>query len=196
MCGWPAARPPVNIMQVYCCDLPCVSPPLRSITRTYWTPPQTPPTPPLLAEGLACAFSTSLSYIPSLKRAVSARLLENYRSSIDRMSSIVHNKIDGWGIMKQWRLWAFVLNCLMYPFLFIRKGLDNVMIQEVLIHARCDTTRRWATRGKRTCGIMGEEKREERGVFTLRVLIHYRKGEARSVTLSQWCHLYATWKVT
>lgn len=38
--------------------------------------------------------------------------------------------------------------------------------------------------GKRTCGIMGEEKREERGVFTLRVLIHYRKGEARSVTLS------------
>lgn len=117
ICGWPAARPPINIMQVHCCGLPCVSPRLRSITWTYWTPPQNPPTPPLLAEGLVCAFSTSLSYIPSLKRAVSARLLENYRNSIDGMSSIVHNKIDsGWAIMKQWRLWAFVLN---YVYIFV-----------------------------------------------------------------------------
>lgn len=37
---------------------------------------------------------------------------------------------------------------------------------------------------KRTRGMKGEEKREEGEVFTLRVLIHYRKAEARSVTLS------------
>lgn len=30
-----------------------------------------------------------------------------------------------------------------------------------------------------------EEKREEGEVFTLRVIIHYRKAEAHSVTLSQ-----------
>lgn len=68
-CGWPAACPPINIMQVCCCDLPCVSPQLRSITRTDCTPPppSEPPPPPPLSEGLVCAFSTSLSYIPSLK---------------------------------------------------------------------------------------------------------------------------------
>lgn len=38
---------------------------------------------------------------------------------------------------------------------------------------------------KRTRRMKGEEKREEGEVFTLRVLIHYRKAEARSVTLSQ-----------
>ena len=65
-CGWPAACPPINIMQVCCCDPPCVSPLLRSITRTDCTP-RKPPSPPPLSEGLVCAFSTSLSYIPSLK---------------------------------------------------------------------------------------------------------------------------------
>lgn len=37
---------------------------------------------------------------------------------------------------------------------------------------------------KRTPGMKGEEKRGEGEVFTLRVLIHYRKAQARSVTLS------------
>ncbi len=37
---------------------------------------------------------------------------------------------------------------------------------------------------KRTRAMKGEEKREEGEVFTLRVLIHYRTAEARSVTLS------------
>lgn len=50
--------------------------------------------------------------------------------------------------------------------------------------------------GKEDTWDNGEEKREEGEVFTLRVLIHYRKAEARSVTLSQWCHLYTTRKVT
>lgn len=63
--------------------------------------------------------------------------------------------------------------------------------------------RRWATRCKSQWkrGHVGwrgggAEKREEGEVFTLRVLIHYRKAEARSVTLSRWCHLYTTRKVT
>lgn len=39
-CRWPAAGPPINIMQVCGAALPCVSPQLRSITPTDCAPPR------------------------------------------------------------------------------------------------------------------------------------------------------------
>lgn len=81
--GWSAVCLPINIMQVCCCDLPCVSPQLRSITRAA------PPPPPPFSQGLVCAFSTSLSYIPSSERTVSARM---FRYSIDRIHSIRYGR--------------------------------------------------------------------------------------------------------
>lgn len=92
-CGWPAACPPINIMQVCCCDLPSVSLQLRSITWTDCTPFPQPPFPHLHPLW-RCLFNIIIIY-PPFERAVSARPLKHYRNLVDKICSVGFNRIRG-----------------------------------------------------------------------------------------------------
>lgn len=89
---WVAGCLPTHQYHASCCDLPCVSPQLRSITRTDCTPPQTP-IPTFTLWGISVSLFNLIIIYPLFERAVSARLLEHSRYSIDRISSVGYNRI-------------------------------------------------------------------------------------------------------
>ncbi len=90
---WVAGCLPTHQYHASCCDLPCVSPQLRSITRTDCAPPQTP-IPTYALWGISVSLFYFIIIHPLFERAVSAGLPEHSRYSIDRMSSVGCNRGD------------------------------------------------------------------------------------------------------